>query len=263
MFEFVLSDVFELKADLLAVPVSENGSMSFGFEKALADLGIKFKARAQLQLGEIQIQQIISKSNFDVVAFVCTVFEFGSTYSAIRHIGHELGKMTNGEIRTIATPILGSGAGRLDAKQVLQILRSAFLEKAAKNAQLICCTNDQTIFEILRAVPAIELSSAELAIRADLPAIQDNERINAIIRDNQFFYEQAREKFNEYLGFEENYHFFQNMADQFHAAKQPYQLYLRSLSAGSKASQFVQLCGELIAYIDFSAYNKNNWKPLR
>ncbi|MFV0403618.1 MAG: COR domain-containing protein [Bacteroides graminisolvens] len=263
MNDFLNDSIFNVESDLLVIPISTEGTISNSFRNGLEKLNISTEIweNRNLKLGEIKIlhQQEINK----YIAFVCTVDRYNSFYYAIRLIGKRLAEkiVEIGGVREIATPILGTGAGKLVPHLSLNIMRSAFYEnRQAAGVRLTFCTLDEDILQSIREeILDVDTPSGQLVIEAEMPNIRVNELIEKIQRDKEFYFELAVEKFDEYVRYnpsDEN--FYTNLSQHFHSTKLPFKEFIKSEISGEQL-KFTTLCGELIAYIDYNAYHKNIW----
>lgn len=263
MNDFLNDNIFDVDCDLLLIPISTAGTISNSFRSGLDELNIPtdlWKDK-DYELGDIKILPKKSKNKF--IAFVCTVDGYDSAYYAIRLIGKRLAeKVIELEgIREIATPILGTGAGKLQPHLSLNIMRSAFYEnKNVGGIRLTFCTPDEEVhYSIKNQILDIDTPSGQLVIEAELPNIRINEFIERIQYDKEFYYKLAVEKFNEYLEYESlDENFYKNLSEQFETSGITFKEFINS-NLSAEQFKFTTLCGELIAYIDYNAYHKNIW----
>ena len=263
MNDFLNNSIFNIKSDLLVIPISTEGTISNSFRDGLEELNISSEVwkNENYSLGEIKIiyQQAINK----YIAFVCTVDKFSSAYYAIRLIGKRLAEkiIELDSIKEIASPILGTGAGKLIPHLSLNIMRSAFYENPnASNIRLTFCTLDGEIQQsVMREGLDIDTPSGQLVIEAEIPNIRINEIVEKIQYDKEFYYELAVNKYDEYINFStlDNI-FYANLFEQFKSSKLAFKEFIKS-NISREQLEFTTLCGELITYIDYNAYYKNIW----
>lgn len=263
MNDFLNDSIFNVDSDLLVIPISTEGTISNSFRNGLEKLNISSEVwkNENYNLGEIKIiyQQVIYK----YIAFVCTVDKFSSAYYAIRLIGKRLAEkiIELDSIKEIASPILGTGAGKLIPHLSLNIMRSAFYENPnAANIRLTFCAPDgETQQSVMREGLDIDTPSGQLVIEAEIPNIRINEIVKKIQYDKEFYYELAVNKFDEYVNYNTlDKSFYVNLSKQFNASKLAFKEFIKS-NISREQLEFTTLCGELIAYIDYNAYYKNIW----
>ena len=87
------------------------------------------------------------------VAFAASVRGHGSTPDAIREIGRLIGTFTqeHPEVKAIAAPLLGAGAGGLHSEQVVAALADGFSRTASEGSCLTISILHQDVYERLRA----------------------------------------------------------------------------------------------------------------
>lgn len=262
MNDFLNKNVFDVDCDLLLIPISTAGTISNSFRSGLEELDIvtDLWENKDYELGDIKILPKKSKNKF--IAFVCTVDGYNGAYYAIRLIGKRLAeKVTElNDIREIATPILGTGAGKLQPHLSLNIMRSAFYEnKNVGGIRLTFCTPDEEMhYSVKSHTLDVDTSSGQLVIEAEIPNIHINELVEKIQYDKEFYYELAERKFNEYIKHELPKDFYEQLSNQFKSSGITFKEFINS-DLSKEQYEFAVLCGELIAYIDFNAYHKNIW----
>jgi SEFIR domain len=87
------------------------------------------------------------------VAFAASVSYNSSSVKAIQQIGQALGRFTanNTEVKYVAAPLLGAGAGGIQSEQVVAALREGFASTAAVDAMLVVHVLHQEIFDRLKS----------------------------------------------------------------------------------------------------------------
>lgn len=263
MNDFLNEDLFNINCDLLVIPISTEGTISNSFRTGLEQLNIPTEAwlNKRYELGEIRLYPLQPENK--QIVFACTVDQYKSAYYAIRLIGKRLAEkvIELGNIQEIATPILGTGAGKLTPSLSLNIMRSSFYEnKKVDSIRLTYCTPDKKIYQsIINSTLDIDTPSAQLVLEAELPNILTNEFVEKVLYDKNFYFELAVKKFNEYLEYEDPYEsFYSNLSQQFKSSGLTFKEYINS-DLSKEEFDFTTLCGELIAYIDSNAYHKNIW----
>lgn len=262
MNDFFNENIFNVDCDFLVIPISTAGTISNSFRNGLErlDVSTDLWENKDYELGDIKILPQKSKSKF--IAFVCTVDGYNGAYYAIRLIGKRLAEKVTElkNIKEIATPILGTGAGKLQPHLSLNIMRSAFYEnKNVESIRLTFCTPDKEIhYSVKSHTLDVDTPSGQLVIEAEIPNIHINELVEKIQYDKEFYYELAERKFNEYIKHELPKDFYEELSNQFKSSGITFREFINS-NLSKEQYEFTVLCGELIAYIDFNAYHKNIW----
>lgn len=262
MNDFLNDSIFNIDCDLLVIPISTERSISSPFQRSLEKLNFSTDLwkHENFELGDVKI--LPKKSGKKYIALACTVAQNNSAYFAIRLIGKRLAEkvIELNDIREIATPILGTGAGKLMPHQSLNIMRAAFYEnKKVENVRLTFCTPDKEIHNTVKSYNlAIDIPSAQLAIEAEIPNILKNELIERVQNDKEFYFELTQRKFNKYIAYEANKNFYAQLFEQFKSSGLTFKEFINS-DLSNEQREFTTLCGELIAYIDYHAYHKNIW----
>ncbi|WP_291131776.1 leucine-rich repeat domain-containing protein [Flavobacterium sp. UBA7682] len=265
MLDFLNKDIFDVNCDLWVVPVSTEGTISHSFHvgiEKLSNSNIEWEKK-KYSLGDVEIYSFSQGKKIKHIALVCTVDRNQGAYYAIRLIGKRLADkiFQIGNIREIATPLLGTGAGKLHPAFSLNIMRSAFYETAGTEAiSLTFCSLDRKapyIFE--RNDLHTDIPSAQQVIMAEASHIKENEIIKKIRFEKDFYFGLAAIKFNEYLEFNTTHpNFYTNLAEEFNKSSLTFKEFYNNITSTEQQS-FTELCGELISYIDYHAYRKNIW----
>lgn len=136
----VVGDVFAEEADVLVIPCSAQGTVSRVFEKQLDRFDAPYPA--MMPLGEVALVSAPRlPGGVHALAYAASVSANKSDIRAIRTIGIKLGRLTleNRRLRTIAAPLLGTGAGRLNPVEAYEALTEGFENAAAGTATLVVC----------------------------------------------------------------------------------------------------------------------------
>ncbi|WP_276965112.1 COR domain-containing protein [Bacteroides graminisolvens] len=262
MNSFTNGDVFSSSCNMILVPISTIGTISRTFNKGLKSNNIGFNLTKQsYSLGDVEVQIVESHPTLRCIAYVCTVENHYSSYAAIRLIGKKIRKYADDEnIQSIASPVLGTGAGRLDYIKSHNIFINSFYEKVDSSILLDVYVYDEDIFRNLDGANFdTDSSSGKLVIEAELPRILENDTIRELIHEREYYYEYAEDKFQEYLHFELNKKFYTNLLKRFKSSGLTFSNFLADFQGTEAEQHFFILCGQLVAYIDFNASFKNKW----
>nr|WP_314498884.1 COR domain-containing protein [uncultured Chryseobacterium sp.] len=259
--DILQQSIYDVNADLRVIPISTEGTISNSFKNGLEKINLPFEFDDRnFQLGDIEIIPLKTTK----IAFVCTVDNYKSEYYAIRLIGRRLANDIHkfGNVNTIALPLLGTGAGKLDPEKSINILGNAFYEIAGTaKIKLSFCTTDESLYQTLIGRNFnLKSPSSQLIIEAELSNVRIHQIIEKILYEKEFYHELAHKKFQQFLDFEMPSAFYQNLHDQFKFSHTTFQDFINTkLSPDTKEYKFTKLCGELVAYIDLNAYRKNLW----
>ena len=127
---------------MVVLPCSNTGAFTSFVAQRLRSFPIP-PPRRGMRLGEVEVHPVEGASLLaQYVAFATSVADRflvpHSSARAIERIGGELGRatVTHPQIHTVAAPLLGAGAGRLDAGESVGRLTQGFLGSAATGALL-------------------------------------------------------------------------------------------------------------------------------
>lgn len=146
-------DLFDGPSDLIVLPCSTAGTITGFVARSLVDYKIPHP-RVGMRLGSVEFMPFEGAENIaQFVAFAASVAAHESTPKAIRDIGRLIGSFTqeHTEVRAIAAPLLGAGAGGLHSEKVVAALREGFSETASEAACLTISILHQDVYERLRA----------------------------------------------------------------------------------------------------------------
>lgn len=286
MYNLVEDDLFtSTSSDLIIVPISTSGTISMSFQKGLNANNIACNLRKKnYELGEVEFVAIRSFKTFTrFIAYACTVHNNHSYYNTVRLIAKEIRQFADeNRIITIASPVLGSGAGKLDPYNSINIFIRSFFENMDSSIWIDIFVYNNNIFKTLKKSKFdTNSSSSKLVIEAELPRIVREESIKKIIHEKDYYFEYANRVFQEYLqiGILKQSSSLDNWTDVIDKAvnsffnKKLLARFLHQLNSsrltfgnffvnfqGTEAHlYFFQLCGELIAYINYNAIFKNLW----
>ena len=144
-------DVFDGPSDLIVLPCSTSGTISNFVRQRLAYHSIP-RPNGGMALGEVSVMPFNGGENIaQFVAYAASVRHNSSTRDAVNAIGRSLGQATidRASIRRVAAPLLGAGAGGLDAEDVVAELSQGFKSTASSSATLIIHVLHKSLFEKL------------------------------------------------------------------------------------------------------------------
>jgi hypothetical protein len=106
-----------------------------------------------MKLGGVEFMPFEGAENIaQFVAFAASVRGNSSSEEAIRKIAQSIGEFTQDhtEVKAIAAPLLGTGAGGLQAEKVVAALREGFNEAASETACLTISVLQKDVYERIR-----------------------------------------------------------------------------------------------------------------
>lgn len=147
-FEF--GNMFETPSDLVVIPCSTAGTITQTTKEHLSRYNIPLP-EAPIPLGGLQIVKLAPGNRaFKRAAFAASVASNASSRSVIRALGERLGEMTRqGQIRVIAAPLFGTGAGGLDVVTAAKAIHAGYTERAVGGARLLIHVMDRADFAVL------------------------------------------------------------------------------------------------------------------
>ncbi|MDN3550508.1 P-loop NTPase fold protein [Mucilaginibacter aquaedulcis] len=179
-------NLFSSFADALVIPVSTAGTVADGIRREVLEV-LKIALPEKLPgrpLGTVESSHHTNlrannlKPQFFILMATC-VDGGTSSYDAIADIAAEIAKFTrqNKEVREVATPLLGTGAGRLDALRVYQILRDEFQKNGFEEGRLDIYVNDEASYARIKEMEDVspQQPSVRKTIEADLNKYLDGQ----------------------------------------------------------------------------------------
>ena len=148
-----LGNLFDGPADLIVLPCSTAGTITGFVARSLVNYRIPHP-RVGMKLGTVEFMPFEGAENVaQFVAFAASVARNDSKPEAIRDIGRLIGAFTleHPEVRAIAAPLLGAGAGGLHSEEVVAALREGFSGSASGESCLTISILHQDVYERLRA----------------------------------------------------------------------------------------------------------------
>src|SRR5579863_7823322 len=162
-------DMFDGPSDLIVLPCSTGGTITPFVRQRLVHYKIPYP-RPGMKLGDVSIMPFEGGENIaQYVAYAASVdAELSSLGSstptwAIRRIGAQLGSATRNQstIRLVSAPLLGTGAGDLNPRQVVQSLSSGFKSEAHSEARMAIHVLEEAVFERLSRPERVRKSKPE------------------------------------------------------------------------------------------------------
>jgi len=133
-----LGNLFDGPADLIVLPCSTAGTITGFVARNLVNYRIPHP-RVGMRLGTVEFMPCEGAENIaQFVAFAASVARNDSTPQAIHDIGRLIGAFTleHPEVRAIAAPLLGAGAGGLHSEKVVVALREGFSGSASEERRV-------------------------------------------------------------------------------------------------------------------------------
>lgn len=148
-----VGNLFDGPSDLIVLPCSTGGTITGFVARSLVNYNIPHP-RTGMRLGTVEFMPFEGAENIaQFVAFAASVQRHASTLEAIREIGGAIGSFTQDhpEVKAIAAPLLGTGAGGLNIDKVVVALKEGFIGSASEGSCLTISVLHQDDYERLRA----------------------------------------------------------------------------------------------------------------
>jgi len=204
---------------------------------------------------------------FKYVAFACTEDSGNSTYTAFRKVAirlmKQLANLFYGSAIKIAVPALGTASEQLSVIDSCRIFYSACKEQGLHEPVVDFFSMDKQVIATLTQKYVVLTTNATSLIEAfkcSILASKKNKWVAELATDDEFYFSLATDKFQEFRNFEPTRKdFFETLVTALIESKLSFQSFLTQTSENTEEYKFLMLCGELVAYIDKTAYNKNQW----
>jgi hypothetical protein len=147
-----LGNLFDGPSDLIVLPCSTSGTITGFVARKLVDYSIPHP-RVGTKLGGVEFLPFEGAEHIaQFVAFAASVRGASSSVEAIREIGQSIGEFTqnHSEVKAIAAPLLGAGAGGLQPEQVVAALQEGFDATAPQTACLTISVLHKEVYEQIR-----------------------------------------------------------------------------------------------------------------
>jgi hypothetical protein len=148
---FTTGDIFERGADLTVLPCSSQGHISRTAEKHVKQYSLPLPE--PMPLGTVKVH-FFPGAGRDTkwIAWAASVMHYTSSEEIIRSIGEHLGEYANThpEVHFIESPLLGTGAGGLDALRAGLALKHGFEQTSTTDAVLFIYGQISTTISELR-----------------------------------------------------------------------------------------------------------------
>jgi TIR domain len=131
-------DMFAQPTDLIVIPCSTGGTVTKAVAKQLGEFDIQWP-RGYSNLGDIKFEFFKGASNIATyVGYATSVEAMTTSIEAIAEIAESVGRFISdkSEIRDVAIPLLGAGAGGLTPEESLKALMSGF-EKIQSKGKVV------------------------------------------------------------------------------------------------------------------------------
>jgi len=144
-------DLGEVNADVLVIPATTGGSFGARWRTIVQRVGLPTVVPGDIRHGSIHVVAVPGRGNVRLLAFAATVDPGQPTSrDVILSVGRELGQLVDqltASAVVVATPLLGTGVGRLDPRASLEGLVEGWLETAREGAQLRVVEADKERYE--------------------------------------------------------------------------------------------------------------------
>jgi hypothetical protein len=264
MINIVDSSLEDSSCNLIIITHSTAGTVSKRFTPLLEKAGVTNLVPVS-DLGNFSLQPVSLTSKWKYVGFACSVNDFTSTYATIYQIIKNLSIQIPTDIKNIALPLLGAGAGGLNPKNVFCLLYQVINELIPPAIDIDLHILDKKILTELNSLKKsiTNRSAKKLVFDFTIDEITEIPWVIEQIEMREFYFEFARKKFNEFLQHKKDNKFYKNLELSFKNSETVFGKFLNNYKIDSPEYHFLILCGELVAYIDFNAYNKSKWNQYK
>lgn len=182
----------------------------------------------------------------------------GLTYTLVLTMAEELARLIRQtKLQSIAIPI--AAFNDLDESICVQILIKVFL-KTSPDVKLAFYIPDQFQFMDLDSKGISEETAVFITFAASVGLSVKNSWISELALDSGFYFQMAKDKFEEFNAFPLASGVLTDLfADLEHNWPGRFNEFVDHYDSASKHYKILVLCGELVAYIDRNAANKNKW----
>ncbi len=168
-------NLFDGPSDLIVLPCSIGGHVTNFVAQTLVNYRIP-RPKTSFSLGDVEIRPFEGGENIaQFVAFAASVrINNTSSLEAIRAIGGQLGSFTRQEptVRAVAAPLLGAGAGGLQAEDVVSALSDGFRSTAHPDAMLTISIRKEDVFNrVTRTLQLTAKSTMEVQKQYFVPRV--------------------------------------------------------------------------------------------
>ncbi len=160
MLELIKGSIFNSKCDLIIIPCSNSGSVSWTILRELTGNGLPYYRKA-IPTGEVCfVQNTGTYPNASLVGYAASVDAYGgiTTEEVIENILRTIKlRCQNDSLQKVNIPLLGTGAGGLSAKKSFEVMKKVFEE----DTQILLCVYafSEEIYSELSSKTAAERNS--------------------------------------------------------------------------------------------------------
>jgi hypothetical protein len=159
--ELVKGNIFDGPTDLLVIPCSTKSTIEWFIEERLQSFNIPGPPSRKMQLGDVIFTDLRHTNNMAKAAAYAASVErmYPTAPKVIETIGRTLGAYAaeNSWLGQMACPLLGTGAGKLEAVEATRALASGYLATAPERALLRIFILDDHVFERIHPLLLSEL----------------------------------------------------------------------------------------------------------
>jgi TIR domain len=152
--EVVKGDMFEGSSDLVVIPCSRVPTITRAVEDRLQFFKIP-RPQTRMEMGDVVFEDLGHASSIaQVAAYAASAARAGVNAEAVERIGRTLGSYCSEKpwIGQIACPLLGTGAGGLEATAAASSLARGYLATAPERSRLRLFALDDFTFERIRSI---------------------------------------------------------------------------------------------------------------
>lgn len=257
----IAKDLFTSSAGVIIVPHSTQGLLSPQFEEKMIEWGLRGLVPVNVTLGNVQFVVLPKSSPTRYIGFVCTTQQLLSSYGILRQIAQDIiDKWPDPKIKHLALSIIGVSGQGMVGEDCYRVLSSTFAEASPPDLQVdFHVINEELWQQMVAQEINLEETSAHLVFRLTLPRLIDSAWVQELITADGFYFDKAKTKYEEFISYEAPTRFFTQLADGFDNSEKVYSDFIEGYDKTTRSYKFLLICGELVAYIDKHAFNKQVW----
>jgi hypothetical protein len=149
--EVVLGDLFESDAEFFVAPCGVTGNMSAEVRNHIVRLGVEVPV-GPFKPGDVVAAPTNDTARGSVVLFAMVAQSRGGSLELVNDAARRIGSFASEADAVVAVPLLGAGAGGLDATQSMRSIIAGFQATAHPAARLRIHVLSQRLADSLRAV---------------------------------------------------------------------------------------------------------------
>jgi len=250
--------------ELIVIPHSVDGFMRIDFENLLRELNLYTFVPAKSVLGNTFQLVVTGHEKLQYIILACTNENNHSGYSYARRIVRALGQIVQDfrSIPSIGIPVLGAGGGGLNPVNVVAVMEKTFKETTIPLSKITYYSKEGDGIDKAKIDQLVDSkrSSVAMAFEYTTKDLLKEPWVMEMMGFEEFYHQLGQDKLQEFLEYQPlSEGLFQRLYDQFVGGKEVFQHFIKRFADGTEERTVLTLAGELVAYMDSKAYNKERW----